>query len=600
MLNRRQLRAKALQSLYAYHESRVANAELCQDKLSQSFDPTWEWQEKQPQDLELVKNQKEEAKKLFKQYHNSKEVFRPNVSIDDKVYRSVREQTVFFETLDRKDKNYHAHELLAHTQKVYDAYLSALSLLCKFSDFARQEKEAVEKSHLRKTIEKGDFKLANNALINALRKNEGLQMQFIKQNISWEEKSNDLKIFFNQNIKKNADYTAYHQSLETDFQKDKEMILKIIKTFVFPRKTTNLFTLDEVAFPDRLWRNWLKNRTFEDIYEIINKKLSVIAQSFITGLRQETDTTELYENLLDKITTKFNKITETVKTEAFKLQKYKIFQERQREKDLAKAQGLDKKPRFTPKIEEPKPEEKEREFEDPLAQKNPKEILVKSTMVALVDIFSEFLTEQNLNLAGLQTQHIDTINQTLVEFFTILNLNWEEKVRLVVRAKSDTELSYISDLLAENDLFWEESEEAVCSLVQKTIKSITEENINHFSLMTLTKSWEDDKEFMLDLYKKTIEDEEEYLGYIAQNTQNWDVHRIATVDRIILLMAISEMINCFSVPVKVTINEYIEMAKIYSTPKSKLFINGVLEAISKMLLDKNIIRKSALGLMDNK
>ncbi|TAE71407.1 MAG: transcription antitermination factor NusB [Bacteroidetes bacterium] len=598
MLNRRQLRAKALQSLYAYHESRVANAELCQDKLLQNFDPSWEWEEKKSQDLELIKKQKEESKKLFKQYHNSKEVFRPNITIDDKVYRAVREQVVFFEGLDKKDRNYHAHELLAHTEKVYDAYLSALSLLCKFSDFAVLEKDAVERSYLRKTTEKGDFKLANNVLIQALRKNEGLQMQFIKRKISWENKINDLKIFYNQVIKNNADYIEYHQSLETDFQKDKEMILKMLKTFIFPRKTTNLFTLDEVGFPDKLWRNWLKNRTFEDIYEIINKKLSVVAQSFVNGLKDETKSNEWSQILVDKITLRFNKIVEVIKIEALKIQKYKISQEKQRERETAKALGQDKKPKFAPKNEEVKPEQKE--VEDPLTQKNPKELLVKNTMVALVDVFSEFLTEQNLNLAGLQTQHIESINQTLSEFFTILNLNWDEKVRLVVRAKSDTELSYISDLLADNDLFWEESEEAVCSLVQKTIKSITEENMDTFSLMSLTKSWEDDKEFMLDLYKKSIEDEEEYLQYIAQNTQNWDVQRIAMIDRIILLMGISEMINCFSVPVKVTINEYIEMAKIYSTPKSKLFINGVLEAISKMLLDKNIIRKSALGLMDNK
>lgn len=596
MLNRRQLRAKALQSLYAYHESRVANIELCQDKISQSFEPAWEWEEKQPHDTELIKKQREEAKKFFKQYYNSKEVFRPAINIDDQVYRSVREQIVVFENLDRKDKNYHAHELLAHTEKVYDAYLSALSLLCKFGDFAAAEKEAVEKSYLRKTTEKGDFKLSNNALINALRKNEPLQMQFIKRKISWEEQSNDLKIFYNQNVKTNIDYINYHESLETDFQKDKEMILKMLKTFIFPHKTTNIFTLDEVAFPDRLWRNWLKNRTFEDIYEIINKKLSNIAQTFIEGIDKENQQVLWNQSLTEKITTKFNKIVEVIKADAIKLQKYKISQEKQRERELAKAQ--DKKPRFVPKITDVQPEEKE--LEDPLSQKNPKELLVKNTMVALVDIFSEFLTEQNLNLAGLQTKNIDVINQTLIEFFVILNLNWEEKVRLVVRAKTDTELSYISDMLAENDLFWEESEEAVCSLVQKTIKAITEDNKDEFLLMSLTKSWEDDKEFMLDLYNKSISEEEEYLQYIDQNTQNWDIHRIAMIDRIILLMAITEMINCFSVPVKVTINEYIEMAKIYSTPKSKMFINGVLEAISKMLLEKNIIRKSALGLMDNK
>ena len=87
---------------------------------------------------------------------------------------------------------------------------------------------------------------------------------------------------------------------------------------------------------------------------------------------------------------------------------------------------------------------------------------------------------------------------------------------------------------------------------------------------------------------------------IAAKTKNWEVDRLAITDQIILKMAIAELLNFQSIPVKVTINEYIELSKNYSTPKSKQFVNGILDVISDDLKDSGKLKKSGRGLLDSK
>ncbi|MTI19823.1 transcription antitermination protein NusB, partial [Fulvivirga sp. RKSG066] len=127
----------------------------------------------------------------------------------------------------------------------------------------------------------------------------------------------------------------------------------------------------------------------------------------------------------------------------------------------------------------------------------------------------------------------------------------------------------IDKFLEEEDLNWQEDRAIIKSLTVKTIKSITDGE-EEFEIQELSYNWDDDKAFFVKLFEETIEVDHEYEDLIAKKTKNWDIERIATTDKIILEMAISEMINFSSIPVKVTINEYIEVAKKYSTPKSKM------------------------------
>lgn len=158
----------------------------------------------------------------------------------------------------------------------------------------------------------------------------------------------------------------------------------------------------------------------------------------------------------------------------------------------------------------------------------------------------------------------------------------------------------IAIFLEENDLGWDEDKAIVKSLAIKTLKSIEEEAGGAFEIQVLSHDWENDKVFFQKIFEETLHTETQYAALIADKAKNWDIDRIATTDRILIDMAITEMIRFPGIPVKVSINEYIEVAKRYSTPKSKVFINGILDVVAEELLKNHTIKKSGRGLIDSK
>lgn len=109
---------------------------------------------------------------------------------------------------------------------------------------------------------------------------------------------------------------------------------------------------------------------------------------------------------------------------------------------------------------------------------------------------------------------------------------------------------------------------------------------------------EEDRKFLVDLYHKTILKEKEFEAIIETRAKNWEINRIALMDIILLKMALTELTQFSSIPVKVTMNEYIELSKYYSTPKSRVFINGILDKlINEMKAEKKIVKRGR-GLID--
>lgn len=153
---------------------------------------------------------------------------------------------------------------------------------------------------------------------------------------------------------------------------------------------------------------------------------------------------------------------------------------------------------------------------------------------------------------------------------------------------------------AGRDLNWEENRPVVRSLVNKTLKSLTEAAAVEEPLLDLSPNWAEDHEFYRALYERAVQDDARYEQLIIGALQNWDVERVALTDRILLKLALAEMHLFRDIPVKVTINEYIEISKIYSTPKSKQFINGILDKLAQELTQSGAVRKSGKGLLDNK
>ena len=158
----------------------------------------------------------------------------------------------------------------------------------------------------------------------------------------------------------------------------------------------------------------------------------------------------------------------------------------------------------------------------------------------------------------------------------------------------------INEYFEEEVLRWAEDKDIVKGLVEKTVKTYDPTTSVPLVLHTLSLNWEDDKDFIERLYDKAANLDSKFKELVASNTRNWEVDRLPLTDRMILEMGIAELLTFPNIPVKVTMNEYIELAKNYSTPKSRQFINGILDVIAKELKDSGEIKKSGRGLIDNK
>ncbi len=152
------------------------------------------------------------------------------------------------------------------------------------------------------------------------------------------------------------------------------------------------------------------------------------------------------------------------------------------------------------------------------------------------------------------------------------------------------------DYMEDKNLTWLDDLPTVNTTILKILrKAKPSSNENHF-IPKLYKDI-DDKQFAIDLFKKTLLNKTAINKEIALKTQNWDADRIATVDYVLLQMAICELQNFSSIPVKVTINEYLEIAKEYSTPKSSIFINGILDKLVKEYESGGKFNKIGRGLI---
>jgi N utilization substance protein B len=152
------------------------------------------------------------------------------------------------------------------------------------------------------------------------------------------------------------------------------------------------------------------------------------------------------------------------------------------------------------------------------------------------------------------------------------------------------------DYLEDDKLTWVDDIPVVNTQISKQLKAIKDGEDDNFRVPKLFKDIED-RDFGRDLFRKTVLNEKDLAKEYLDKTPNWDSERIAEIDTIILKMAICEFLKFPSIPVKVTLNEYLEIAKEYSTPKSSIFINGILDNLVKELNTNKRIVKAGRGLM---
>lgn len=167
-----------------------------------------------------------------------------------------------------------------------------------------------------------------------------------------------------------------------------------------------------------------------------------------------------------------------------------------------------------------------------------------------------------------------------------------------VYRKYVAEFELLEHHFEEKSIYWVDDYYLVNVMVLKTIQAFEESRGEHMRLMELYKDEEEDRQFVVELFRKTILSDKENEQYIGEKTKNWEVERIAMMDVLLMKMAITEILNFPSIPVKVTLNEYIEISKLYSTPKSKGFINGILDKLVIDFKAQQKFRKVGRGLIE--
>ncbi|MFZ9612263.1 MAG: transcription antitermination protein NusB [Crocinitomicaceae bacterium] len=232
---------------------------------------------------------------------------------------------------------------------------------------------------------------------------------------------------------------------------------------------------------------------------------------------------------------------------------------------------------------------------------NPNLKFVQNALIEAIES-SQSLTKlsesRKVNWLGAESQEIFrklylTILESEVYFEHMNNeqVGLEEDMQFALQLfKSEIANSeLIQYFFEEKSIYWADDLDLCCSMAMKTMKSWTTRKA--FEVLPLYKENDDEKEFIVNLLRKTIQMNEENESLITELTQNWELERIAKMDIILLKMGLTELQTCSSIPTKVTLNEYIEISKFYSTPKSNLFINGVLDkAIVQLTKEKKIVK----------
>lgn len=151
--------------------------------------------------------------------------------------------------------------------------------------------------------------------------------------------------------------------------------------------------------------------------------------------------------------------------------------------------------------------------------------------------------------------------------------------------------TFVEEYLEEKSIYWNEDVDIIESFVIKTIKRFEESAGSQQKLMPMYNS-NDDYEYVIKLFRQSLLHGEEYRERINKHTKNWESERVANMDLFIMQVALAEILHFPTIPVNVTLNEYIDAAKYYSTPKSSTFINGVLDSIVEELKAEKLLIKN--------
>ena len=171
----------------------------------------------------------------------------------------------------------------------------------------------------------------------------------------------------------------------------------------------------------------------------------------------------------------------------------------------------------------------------------------------------------------------------------------------IAEDEESSEKTFLSDFYSDRNLSFNSDYQIAVFLLWKFLNEMQNDFNENTKLPPVYKTQgnmpNEDREFVIKLFRKTMSDAESYKKIVESNISNWDYDRLALMDRILIFMAMTEFSTFHDIPVKVTINEYIEISKYYSTPDSRRFINGVLDKVSQIMKEDGSLVKTGRGLI---
>ncbi|MFV0566020.1 MAG: transcription antitermination factor NusB [Flavobacteriaceae bacterium] len=239
--------------------------------------------------------------------------------------------------------------------------------------------------------------------------------------------------------------------------------------------------------------------------------------------------------------------------------------------------------------------------------KNPNKKFVNNQVLELIANnfqLNNLLETHNINNWQLDDEYVDiifkaiTASELYAEYMKTRTSDFKEDKNFIVDIFKDiiAPNEKLYEYLEDKNLTWLDDLPTVNTTILKLLRKVKRNPEDNYFTPKLYKDL-DDKEFAIALFKKTLLNKSAISKEIDQKTQNWDAERIANIDYVLLQMAICEIKNFPSIPVKVTMNEYLEIAKEYSTPKSSIFINGILDKLVKEYEQAKTLNKVGRGLM---
>ncbi len=240
------------------------------------------------------------------------------------------------------------------------------------------------------------------------------------------------------------------------------------------------------------------------------------------------------------------------------------------------------------------------------SEKNPSRTFVENKLIEVIasnSLFSETIKKKKLDYWSLDDEYVKILFKELrqtpwyQEYLSQKETTFKEDQKFVLRLYKEiiAPNEKLYDYLEDKRLTWIDDFPIVNTAIVKMLGKLSEKNASAHLVPNLYKN-EEDREFAIQLFKKVILNEEKLNVQIEGKTPNWDKERIADVDLIILKMGIAEFLFFPSIPVRATINEYLEISKEYSTPKSSIFVNGILDKLVKEFMENGKLNKVGRGL----